>query len=77
MTAFVRGEMFKEVALFERLEATFIERIDEAGGPTLVTMFTAHGGWAAHVVDEVLVKKKQRRRVYKVFKKYHDLIVLC
>jgi len=73
MTAFVRGEMFKEVALFERLEARFIERIDEAGGPTLVTMFQAHGAWAAHVVDEVLVKKKQKKRVYKIFKKYHDL----
>ena len=65
--------MFKEVALFERLEARFIERIDEAGGPTLVTMFQAHGAWAAHVVDEVLVKKKQKKRVYKIFKKYHDL----
>jgi hypothetical protein len=72
MTAFVRGQHFNDVALFERLEALFVEKIDDALGPDLVTMFTAHSGWAAHMVDECITKKLQTPRTFKMFKKYHD-----
>ena len=72
MTAFCRAEMFKEVDLFECLESLFVQRIDEAEGTTLVTMFNAHSAWTLSIIDEVLVKKKHPRRVYTVFKKYND-----
>ena len=59
MTAFARCEMFQEVDLFETIENAFIQRIDEAEGVTLATMFNAHAAWANHVIDEVLIKKTQ------------------
>jgi hypothetical protein len=55
MTAFVRGKHFQDVSLFERLESHFVERIDEARGPTIVSMFTAHASWANHMIDECVV----------------------
>ena len=58
MTAFARCRMFQEVDLFETLENAFIQRIDEADGVTLATMFNAHAAWANHIIDEVLLKKK-------------------
>ena len=42
MTAYCRANMFNEVILFESLEAQFLRRVDEAEGPTIVTMFCAH-----------------------------------
>ena len=71
LTAYARANMFEEIDLFESLEAQFIDRIDEADGPTIVTMFCAHAAWAAHQIDECLIKKKQPPRVFKIFKKYN------
>ena len=50
--------MFSEVILFESLESQFLKRIDEAEGPTIVTMFCAHASWANQMIDECLIKKK-------------------
>lgn len=63
--------MMNEVDLFESLESQFVEHIDDADGPTIVTMFCAHAAWAAHQIDECLIKKKQPARVFKIFKKYN------
>ena len=46
----------------------------EANGQTLVTMLNAHAAWATHIIDETLIKKKQKRGVYKAFKKYSDSV---
>ena len=74
MTAYCRGNMFKEVELLESLQASFLTKIDEANGQTLVTMLNAHAAWATHIIDETLIKKKQKRGVYKTFKKYSDSV---
>jgi hypothetical protein len=47
MTAFCRAQIF-DVHLMEALESQFISQIDQAEAPSLVTMFTSHGAWAAH-----------------------------
>ncbi len=64
--------MFNEVDLFESLESQFVAHIDDADGPTTVTMFCAHAAWAAHQIDECLIKKKQPAKVFKNFKKYNS-----
>ncbi len=63
--------MLNEVDLFESLESQFVAHIDDADGPTTVTMFCAHAAWVAHQIDECLIKKKQPARVFKIFKKYN------
>lgn len=68
MTAFARAKMFTEVQLFERLEALFVQRIDEADAACLVTMFVAHGQWANNMYVECIKEKKQPLRVFKVFR---------
>lgn len=71
MTAFTRCKQFDSVDLLESLEASFISRVDEANGPTLVTVFNSHAAWSAHIVDQTILKKEQPRQVYKSFKKYN------
>ena len=51
MTAYCRGEMFEEYELLESLESSFLSRIHEAEGQTLVTMLNAHAAWASHIID--------------------------
>jgi hypothetical protein len=72
MTAYTRCKMFTSVDLLESLEASFLSRIDEANGPTLVTMFNSHAAWCAQLVDECVLKKEQPRQVFKSFKKYNS-----
>lgn len=71
MTAYTRCKLFDTVDLLESLEASFISRIDEATGPTLVTVFNSHASWCAHIVDQTILKKEQPRQVLKSFKKYN------
>lgn len=61
MTAYTRCKAFTAVDLLESLEASFLSRIDEATGPTLVTMFNSHASWCASLVDECVIKKDQPR----------------
>ena len=35
-------------------------------------MLNAHSAWVTHVIDETLIKRDQKKRVYKTFKKYSD-----
>lgn len=72
MTAYCRGGLFKEVELLESLQASFLAQLDQTNGQTLVTMLNAHSAWVTHIVDETLIKKSQKRKVYKAFKKYSD-----
>jgi hypothetical protein len=73
MTAFARVRLFEgNLDLFETLERHFVKNVDFASGETLVTLFTAHSSWAAHMVEQCLVLKKQPRRVYNYFKKYNE-----
>ena len=58
MAAFSRAEFFDDVALQESLISCFIERIDEADGPTTVTLLNAHAAWVHHMIDTVLIQKK-------------------
>lgn len=71
MTAYARCKQFESVDLLESLEASFLSRIDEADGPTLVTVFNSHAAWSAHIVEQCYVEKSQPPRVYKSFKKYN------
>jgi|LauGreDrversion4_2_1035121.scaffolds.fasta_scaffold555994_1 hypothetical protein len=50
MTAFCRVQLF-DFELMEHLERTFVRHIDLASGETLVTMFTSHAAWAAHMIE--------------------------
>jgi hypothetical protein len=34
-------------------------------------MLTAHGSWANHMINECTVEKKQTKRTFKIFTKYH------
>ena len=72
MTAYCRGGMFKEIELLESLQASFLAQIEQTDGYTLVTMLNAHSAWVTHVIDETLIKRDQKKRVYKTFKKYSD-----
>lgn len=71
MAGFARANMFNEVDLLETLESQFTTHIDKADGPTTVTIFCAHAAWAAHLIDECLIKKSQPVKVFKLFKKYN------
>jgi hypothetical protein len=62
MTAYTRCKQFdSSVDLLESLESAFISRIDEANGPTLVTVFNSHSAWSVHIVEQTLLKKEQPR----------------
>ena len=54
MKAYTESGLFNEVILFESIESHFITRIDEADGPSLVTMFSAHANWMNNMVEECL-----------------------
>lgn len=56
MTAYSRVEMW-DLEFFEVLEKVFIDKIEEATGESIVTMFVSHSNWAAHMIDQCLVKK--------------------
>ena len=79
MTAYCRIGLF-DIDLFYALETSFTRKIEQADGQTLVTMFVAHSIWGAQVVQDCLVEKNQKRRVYTYFKKYneefYDLLIL-
>ena len=75
MAAFSRAEIFDDPALQESLLACFIERVDEADGETVVTILNAHAEWCHHIIDTVLIKKKQPKRVYSYFIKYNDQVL--
>ena len=51
MTAYTKSKMFGAVDVLESLESAFMARIDEASGPTIVTIFNSHASWANHIVD--------------------------
>ena len=76
MSAFAKENFFGDPALQESLMACFMERINEAHGTDTVTILTAHATWFQHMVKEVLLKKKQPKRVYRVFAKYSDQVLL-
>lgn len=63
--------MFKEVDLFQTIETEFVKRIDQADGVNVVTMFAAHSAWAMYILDTCLVKKTQKRKVFKIFRDYN------
>ena len=75
MAAFSRAEFFDDVALQESLISCFIDRLHEADGPTTVTLLNAHTAWCHHMIDTVLIQKKQPKRVYRVFIRYSDLVL--
>ena len=75
MAAFSRAEFYDDVALQESLISCFIDRLDEADGPTTVTLLNAHSAWCHHMIDTVLIQKKQPKRVYRVFIRYSDLVL--
>ena len=75
MAAFSRAEFFDDVALQESLISCFIDRLHEADGPTTVTLLNAHAAWCHHMIDTVLIQKKQPKRVYRVFIRYSDLVL--
>ncbi len=52
-----------------------MERIDEADGETLVTILCAHAEWCHHMIDTVLIKKRQPKRVYRYFIRYNDQVL--
>lgn len=72
MAAFSRSEFFNDPALQESLVACFIERLNEADGPTTVTMLNAHAVWCHHMIEKTLIYKKQPKGVYRAFVKYND-----
>ena len=55
MSAFSRAEFFDDVALQESLMNCFLERIEQADGPTTVTMLNAHSAWCHHMIETVLI----------------------
>ena len=75
MAAFSRAEFYDDVALQESLISCFIDRLHEADGPTTVTLLNAHAAWCHHMIDTVLIQKKQPKRVYRVFIRYSDLVL--
>ena len=72
MNAFAKEGFFGDPALQESLMACFMERITEADGADTVTILIAHATWFQHMVKEVLVERKQPKRVYRFFVKYSD-----
>ena len=58
MSAFSRAEFFGDPALQESLMNCFMDRVDEADGPTTVTILNAHAAWFHHMIDQVLIQKK-------------------
>ena len=52
-----------------------MNKIEEADGPTTVTLLNAHAAWCHHMIETVLIKKKQPRRVYTTFTKYSDKVL--
>lgn len=70
--AFTDAKMFREIELLESLQAAFLSKIDEASGEDLVAILIAHHKWGTFIVEQTIEKRKQRRRVYTVFKKYSD-----
>mmetsp|Transcript_15399 Transcript_15399/g.10784 ORF Transcript_15399/g.10784 Transcript_15399/m.10784 type:complete len:93 (+) Transcript_15399:1064-1342(+) len=71
MTSFCRVEMY-DLDFLRLLESIFIEQILDADGETLVTMFNAHASWSRHIIDETFIKRKQKKRVFNMFKKYTE-----
>lgn len=71
MAAYCRIGLF-DVDLFYGLETSFIRKIEQADGQTLVTMFVAHANWAEYLVKQCLEEKSQKRRVYTYFKNYNE-----
>ena len=58
MAAFSRAEFYDDIALQESLISCFIDRLEEADGPTTVTLLNAHAAWCHHMIDTVLIQKK-------------------
>lgn len=58
MAAFSRADFYDDVALQESLISCFIDRLEEADGPTTVTLLNAHAAWCHHMIDTVLIQKK-------------------
>ncbi len=52
-----------------------MDRISEADGPTTVTLLNAYAAWCHHMIETVLLKKNQPKRVYSVFIKYNDQVL--
>lgn len=75
MAAFSKAEFFQDVSLQESLISCFLERINDADGPTTVTLLNAYAAWCHHMIDTILIQKKQPKRVYHVFSKYNDGVI--
>ena len=75
MAAFSRAEVFDDPALQESLLSCFMSRITDADGPTTVTLLNAYAAWCHHMIETVLLKKEQPKRVYRVFMQYNDQVL--
>ena len=50
--------MYKELELFETLQAHYLEKIEQVSGPNLASMLIWHSEWAHNMMLECLVEKR-------------------